>query len=67
MKKRTQSQLDFDYAKHGWAFCNREMLIGKVERLRELVKALNLNDERHEQLATIETYLAQRTNESKRG
>ena len=53
-RKRTQAQLDFDYAKHGWAFCNEAMLRGKLPRLRELAAQLEPNDERHQLLETIE-------------
>jgi hypothetical protein len=46
--------LDFDYAKHGWAFCNRDMLEGKVERLRKLAACLfRQMNPRHAVLETI--------------
>ncbi len=51
--KRTQAQLEFDMAKHGWAFCNRAMLEGKVVRLEELAKRLKTNDKRHAVLEAI--------------
>jgi hypothetical protein len=51
--KRTQAQLDFDYAKHGWAFCNKPMLLGKIERLEEIAKTLSIDDKRHMTLKTI--------------
>jgi hypothetical protein len=59
MKKRTEARLDFDYAKHGWAFCNRDMLEGKVERLRKLAACLSSDDPRHAVLETIVAHLAE--------
>jgi hypothetical protein len=55
MDRRSQAQLDFDYAKHGWAFCNASMLTGKIERLTELAKALPPNDKRHTELEHIKS------------
>jgi hypothetical protein len=51
--KRTRAQLDFDLAKHGWAFCNKPMLLGKIERLEEIARTLSLDDKRHMTLKTI--------------
>lgn len=53
MRKRTEAQLDFDYAAHGWAFCNADMLAGKIERLEMLASKLAPTDERHQRLANI--------------
>jgi hypothetical protein len=49
--------LDFDLAKHGWAFCHSEMLRGKVSRLEELAKRLEPSDPRHDLLASIKEKL----------
>jgi hypothetical protein len=54
--KRTPAQLEFDLIKKGWAFCNREMLAGKIERLEELASALPPSDPRHKMLAHIKDY-----------
>lgn len=51
---RTMRQVDFDLTKHGWAFCDKHLLQGKLERLRELIKYLHATDERHEILRVIE-------------
>jgi len=51
--KRTKAQLNFDYTKHGWAFCNDDMLVGKTIRLQELAKCLASTDKRHEILQQI--------------
>lgn len=51
--KRTKAQLDFDYTR-GWAFCNDEMLRGKVDRLKEVVKHLDPKDPRHATLRVME-------------
>lgn len=52
--KRTQAQLDFDRAKHGWAFCSADMLRGgMLERLEQLATQLTQYDNRHEELAVI--------------
>lgn len=53
MDKRTKAQLDFDMAKHGWAFCNKAMLEGKIDALEELAKALQADDKRHGELERI--------------
>jgi len=55
--KRTTNQAAFDLAKHGWAFCNKDMLEGKVKQLREIAKSLPAWDQRHEILRRIERAL----------
>jgi hypothetical protein len=59
MARRTQAQLDFDMAKHGWAFCNKAMLKAKMLQLNEIAKRLSPKDERHETLAKIVSTLEQ--------
>ena len=54
MDKRTSVQLEFDMAKHGWAFCNNDMLHGKLIQLREIAKRLPVGDRRHDVLDYIE-------------
>jgi|HubBroStandDraft_6_1064221.scaffolds.fasta_scaffold641981_2 hypothetical protein len=57
-RKRTQAQVEFDLAKHGWAFCNADALRRKILRLEELAKQLQPDDARHAMLAHIrEQYL----------
>jgi hypothetical protein len=51
--KRTKAQLDFDYAKHGWAFCSKAMLAGKIDRLALLAELLQPDDKRHQELERI--------------
>jgi len=55
--KRTYDQLAFDYTKHGWAFCNQQMLRTKVERLEELAEKLPKTDPRHQDLILIKSHL----------
>lgn len=50
MKKRTQAQLDFDLAKHGWAFCNAEMLRGRISRCELIAARLAPDDPRHQEI-----------------
>lgn len=52
--RRTKAQRDFDLAKHGWAFCNREMLKRRLPQLKQIAKRLASNDVRHEELKHIE-------------
>jgi hypothetical protein len=54
MRKRTEAQLAFDGAKHGWAFCDARMLIGRLETLRALARNLDADDERYEEMRSIE-------------
>lgn len=35
--KRTKQQQAFDLAKHGWTFCNADMLAGKIAQCQELL------------------------------
>jgi hypothetical protein len=51
--KRTQPQVTFDYAKHGWAFCNKEMLGAKIIHLTQLANDLSPDDKRHNELTRI--------------
>lgn len=51
--KRTKEQLEFDYAKHGWAFCNKQMLEEKLIRLSTLADRLSNSDKRKAELAHI--------------
>lgn len=55
-RKRTEAQLDFDFAKDGWAFCNKDMLDGKISMLQELAKALEPTDVRHQDLQNLIDY-----------
>lgn len=58
--KRTPVQMEFDLAAHGWAFCNQDMLLGKIERLTEIAKRLPAHDPRFERLEVIKTYLTRK-------
>lgn len=60
MEKRTKAQLAFDRAKHGWAFCSHEMLLGRLPNLRELAKELDPKDPRHDVLRQIENSVGRR-------
>ena len=54
--KRTPAQLEFDAAKHGWAFCDPPQLTAYLERLEPIAARLEPDDERHATLAQIRTY-----------
>lgn len=45
--RRTKEQVAFDYAKIGWAFCNKRSLGMKIHHLEELAKELSPKDGRH--------------------
>jgi hypothetical protein len=55
--KRTEDQLNFDGAAHGWAFCNIPMLEGKIERCTEIAKRLSVDDKRHLRLEIMRNAL----------
>ena len=57
--KRTKAQLDFDLAKHGWAFSNPTMLRPTLERLRKLAQSLAPDDKRHEIVNMVEKVVIQ--------
>lgn len=50
MDKRTPDQLDFDLAKHGWSFCNDDILRSKIHRCEQIAQKLNPFDKRHHTL-----------------
>ena len=51
--KRSALQLEFDLAKHGWAFCNDDMLRGKVEQLIEITQKGDVGKRRLDTLEFI--------------
>lgn len=51
--KRSEDQLAFDMAKHGWSFCNKDMLGAKLKQLSRLSEKLSNSDRRKAELRTI--------------
>jgi hypothetical protein len=62
MDKRSKAQLAFDYAKHGWAFCNADMLEGKIIRCEDIAMELDADDKRHDTLKQMQQALKGMTN-----
>lgn len=58
--RRTPDQLDFDRAKHGWAFCNQAMLKGKIEQMEEIAQRLKQLDPRQATLNFIKEQYAKK-------
>jgi hypothetical protein len=54
VKKRTQEQVEFDAAAHGWVFCSDAMLRKRLPQLRELAAKLAPKDPRRGVLEAIE-------------